>query len=115
MKEMRNEIEYKGNKYLIVFNINVMEAIQQEYGSIEHWGELTEGKNGEADIKAIIFGLTEMINEGIDIRNEENGTDIPPFTKKQSGRLLTEIGLDKVTQTINDTVLDSTKSDEKNA
>ena len=44
MKEMRNEIEYKGNKYLIVFNINVMEAIQQEYGTIENWGNLTEGK-----------------------------------------------------------------------
>ncbi|MBQ3298586.1 MAG: hypothetical protein IJH63_13025 [Methanobrevibacter sp.] len=115
MKEMRNEIEYKGNKYLIVFNINVMEAIQQEYGTIENWGNLTEGKNGEADIKAIIFGLTEMINEGIDIRNEENGTDIPPFTKKQSGRLLTEIGLEKATQTINDTVVESTKSEEKNA
>ena len=115
MKEMRNEIEYKGNKYLIVFNINVMEAIQQEYGTIENWGNLTEGKNGEADIKAIIFGLTEMINEGIDIRNEENGTDIPPFTKKQSGRLLTEIGIEKATQTINDTVVESTKSEEKNA
>ena len=115
MKEMRNEIEYKGNKYLIVFNINVMEAIQQEYGTIENWGNLTEGKNVEADIKAIIFGLTEMINEGIDIRNEENGTDIPPFTKKQSGRLLTEIGLEKATQTINDTVVESTKSEEKNA
>ena len=56
-----------------------------------------------------------MINEGIDIRNEENGTDIPPFTKKQSGRLLTEIGLEKATQTINDTVVESTKSEEKNA
>ena len=35
MKEMRNEIEYKDKKYLIVFNINVMEAIQQEYGTVQ--------------------------------------------------------------------------------
>ena len=71
MKEMRNEIEYKGTKYVVVFNINVMEAIQEEYGTIQNWGDLTEGKSGEADIKAIVFGLTEMINEGIDIQNEE--------------------------------------------
>lgn len=115
MKEMRNEIEYKGKKYIIVFNINVMEAIQEEYGSIKKWGELTEGKKGEADIKAIVFALNEMINEGIDISNEENGTDIKPFTKKQTGRLLTEIGLENATQTLNDTVIESTKSEEKNA
>lgn len=115
MKEMRNEIEYKDKKYLIVFNINVMEAIQQEYGTVQKWGELTEGKKGEADIKAITFAFNEMINEGIDILNEENGTDIKPFTKKQTGRLLTEIGLENVSQTINETVIESTKSETKNA
>ena len=56
-----------------------------------------------------------MINEGIDILNEENGTDIKPFTKKQTGRLLTEIGLENVSQTINETVIESTKSETKNA
>lgn len=115
MKEMRNEIEYKGTKYVVVFNINVMEAVQEEYGTIQKWGDLTEGKNGEADIKAIIFGLSEMINEGIDIQNEENGTDIKPLTKKQVGRLLTEIGIENATKTLNDTVIESTKSEEKNA
>lgn len=115
MKEMRNEIEYKGTKYVVVFNINVMEAIQEEYGTIQNWGDLTEGKNSEADIKAIVFGLSEMINEGIDIQNEENGTDIKPLTKKQVGRLLTEIGIENATKTLNDTVIESTKSEEKNA
>ncbi len=115
MKEMRNEIEYKGTKYVVVFNINVMEAIQEEYGTIQNWGDLTEGKNGEADIKAIVFGLSEMINEGIDIQNEENGTDVKPLTKKQVGRLLTEIGIENATKTLNDTVIESTKSEEKNA
>ena len=115
MKEMRNEIEYKDKKYLVVFNINVMEAIQQEYGTIKKWGELTEGKKGEADIKAIVFGLNEMLNEGIEIQNEENGTDIKPFTKKQTGRLLTEIGLENATKKLNETVIESTKSETKNA
>ena len=54
-------------------------------------------------------------NNSNDISNEENGTDIKPFTKKQTGRLLTEIGLENATQTLNDTVIESTKSEEKNA
>lgn len=115
MKEMRNEIEYKDKKYLVVFNINVMEAIQKEYGTIKKWGELTEGKKSEADIGAIIFGFNEMLNEGIEIQNEENGTDIKPFTRKQIGRLLTEIGIENATKKLNETVIESTKSEEKNA
>jgi hypothetical protein len=55
-----------------------------------------------------------MINEGIDIENEENGTDIKPLTLKQVGRMITEIGLMNATQTLNKTVIDSTKSNEKN-
>ena len=56
-----------------------------------------------------------MINEGIDIDNEENGTDIKPFNLKQVGRMLTEIGLENIASKISDTVIESTKSTEKNA
>lgn len=113
MKEMRNEIEFNGYKYNLVFNLNVMEAIQDEYGTIDKWGELTDGTSGEPNIKAVKFGFTAMINEGIDIDNEKNGTNIKPLTAKQVGRLLTEMGLLNVTQQINKTVIESTKSDEK--
>lgn len=114
MKEMRNEIEYKGQKYNLVFNLNVMEAIQEEYGTIGKWGNLTDGTDGEVSAKAVKFGLTEMLNEGIDIDNEKNGTNIEPLTLKQVGRMLTEIGLEEATKKLNDTVVESTKSDEKN-
>lgn len=114
MKEMKSEIEYKGQKYHLVFNLNVMEVIQEEYGTLGEWGKLTDGTNGEVSAKAVIFGLTEMLNEGIEIDNEENGTDLKPFTRKQVGRLLTEIGLQEATKKLNDTVVESTKSDEKN-
>lgn len=111
-----NEIEYKNKKYQLVFNLNVMEAIQEEYGTVEKWGELTDGATGEPNAKAIIFGLATMINEGIDISNEENGTEIKPFTLKQVGRLLSEVGLAEATQKLNTTVIDSTESKkEKNA
>ena len=109
-------INYKGKDYAIVFNLNVMEAIQEEYGSLDEWGALTDGtnKNGEPDAKAVIFGFREMINEGIDIANDENGTDDKPLTLKQVGRIISEVGLEQATATMNETVIESTKGDEKN-
>ena len=115
MKEMFNKINYKDKEYKIVFNLNVMEEIQQEFGSIDKWGKLSDGsEGGEPDAKAVIFGFTCMLNEGIDIENEENGTDIKHFTTKQVGRIISEIGFGEATQKLNDTVIESTKSDEKN-
>lgn len=114
MKDISGKIQYKDKEYKLVFNLNVMEKIQDEYGSIEKWGDLTDGKNGEPNAKAVIFGFTEMLNEGIDIENEENGTDIKPLTLKQVGRMITEIGIAKATATLNDTVVESTQSNEKN-
>lgn len=115
MKDMNGKIQYKDKEYRIVFNLNVMEAIQDEYGSLDKWGSLTDGTNGEPNAKAVIFGFTQMLNEGIDIDNEENGTDIKPFTLKQVGRIITDVGLAEATQTLNQTVIDSTQSEEKNA
>lgn len=114
MKDFDSEIQYNGETYRLVFNLNVMEIIQEEYGTIEKWGELTDGASGEPDAKAIIFGFREMLNEGIDIENEENGTDKKPLTLKQVGRMISEIGLQNATTTLNDTIVESTKSEEKN-
>lgn len=112
MKDINGKIQYKDREYKLVFNLNVMEKIQEEYGSIEKWGELTSG--GEPSAKAVIFGFTEMLNEGIDIDNEENGTDIKPLTLKQVGRIITEIGLENASNKLSETVIESTKSGEKN-
>ena len=114
MKYFNGKIQYKDKEYKLTFNLNVMQRIQEEFGSLDKWGELTDG-SVEPDAKAIIFGFTEMINEGIDIDNEENGTDNPPLTMKQVGRLMSEIGFENATLVMNDTVVNSTQSDEKNA
>ena len=127
MKEVSSVIEYKDKKYTMVFNLNVMQEIQEEYGSLREWGELTDGKTeevikgnkkekvqGEPNVKALIFGLTTMLNEGIDIENDENGTKIPPLTKKQVGRMLTDVGIKQMTEDMNGLVIESTKSEEKN-
>jgi hypothetical protein len=117
MKEVSKTLEYKGKKYKLVFNLNVMEVIQDKYRTLENWGKLTDGakNNGEPNAKAVIFGITAMLNEGIDIENEENGTEEKMLTKKQVGRMITEIGLKSSAQLMNGVVVDSTKSAEKNA
>lgn len=115
MKDFNGEIKYKDTIYKLPFNFNVMEAIQEEYGSLDEWGKLSDGINGEPNAKAVIFGFTQMLNEGIDIENEEKGTDIKPLTLKQVGRMITEIGLIEATKTMNEVVVESTKSEEKNA
>ncbi len=117
MKEVSKTLEYKDKKYKLVFNLNTMEVIQEKYGTLENWGKLTDGKenDGEPNAKAVIFGITAMLNEGIDIENEENGTKEKMLTKKQVGRMITEIGLKSSTQLMNGVVVDSTQSAEKNA
>lgn len=111
-------INHKGLDYELVFNLNVMELIQEEYGSVEAWGELVEAE-AEPKAKDLKYGFTAMLNEGIDIYNEEHADDEgfkerPFFTEKQVGRIISEIGLANAAKTLNKTVIDSTKSDEKN-
>lgn len=112
-KEENASINYKGIDYELVFNLNVMEDIQNEYGTVEAWGELVENA-AEPKAKDIKYGFMAMLNEGIDIYNEENDDKRPLLTAKQVGRIISEVGLANVTSKIKSTVVDSTKSDEKN-
>lgn len=115
MREIAKKLTYHDKEYKLVFNLNVMEAIQDEYQTLENWGSLTDGKSGEVNVKALVFGITEMINEGIEIDNEENDTNDPPLTHKKVARMISEIGLNKAAQDMNDLVVESAGSDEKNA
>lgn len=114
MKDFDGKLKYKDKEYKLVFNLNVMEAIQEEYETLEKWGDLTGANDKEPNAKAVIFGFAAMLNEGIEISNEENGTDDKPFTLKQVGRMITEIGLVNATASLNETVIASTKNEEKN-
>ena len=115
MKDIKSSFEVNGVTYPIVFNLNVMQEIQEEYGTLEKWGDLTDGSDGEPNAKAVIFGFASMINEGIDIENENANEDRKPLTRKQVGRIITSYGLIEATKVMNDTVVESTKSTEKNA
>lgn len=109
MKEKLSYIETSNKKYPMSFNLNVMEEIQEEYGTMSAWGDIVEG-DGEPIIKDLKYGLLAMINEGIDIENEKNGTNDPFLTSKQVGRIISEVGFDVITKKIKDLTVNSTKS-----
>ena len=48
-----------------------------------------------------------MINEAIDIENEKNGTSEAAVTGKQVGRIMTEVGVDKIILAIKDLTVKS--------
>ena len=88
-----------------------MEAIQDKYGSIDKWSSLIQ-KNGEPDIKALKFFMTEAINEGIEIENEKNNEKRKSVTSKQVGRILTEVGLSDTANKIMTTISESIQTDD---
>ena len=117
MKNARVYIETEKKKIPLVFNLNVIEEIQEKYGTLEKWGEVTAG-GGEPKVKDLKAGIMTMINEAIDIENEENSTDEKPLSEKQVGRILSEVGLQKVIEKIQEITVASTptgENEEKNA
>lgn len=111
MNDVNGALTYKGKEYKLVFNLNVLEAIQDEYGTFNKWIELITGTE-EPNAKAITFAFTEMINEGIDIDNEGKEVGDKFLTRRQVARIITEIGLDKATETLNKTIEASTEPGE---
>lgn len=114
IKDYKFNLEIDNKEYGLMFNLNVMQEIQEEYKTLEKWGELTDGKSGEVNVKALIFGLTCMMNEAIEIRNDEEGLNEPLLTQKQVGRLITKAGIEKSANKLNEAIVESTKSDAKN-
>ncbi len=89
MLDKMKYIELDGVKYPVAFNLNVMELIQDKFGSMEKWSaKLTE----ELDISAIKWSFVEMINEGIDIENESTEDKRSFVTSKQAGRIISTLG-----------------------
>ena len=109
-------LETDSEKFPLAFTLNVMESIQDEYGTLSEWSELIRNQK-EPNIKALKFFITEAINEGIDIENEKSDETRAPITSAKAGRIITEIGFQKVAKTINKMVSESvkTKENSKNA
>lgn len=109
MKETFETVEYKGKKYPLVCNINVMEEIQKRYKSFTEWSNLCGGTTDkkEVDIAAFKTGILLMINEGLLIESEDNGTEFKEMTPRQVGRLISEVGLVDVTNKMTKVIVES--------
>lgn len=117
MKDIMDTLTYKGKEYKLIFNLNVLESIQDEYGTLTKWIEKAYGKNtGEPSAKALAFCIAAMVNEGIDIENEESDTHKDPITAKQANRMLSEFmkehGVEKVVEKIDKLMGDSLQGSE---
>ena len=111
MQNKLTYIETAKRTYPIVFNINVMEEIQEAYGSLSTWGSIVENtEGGEPKIKDLKIGLMMMINEAIDIENEETGKNEPMVDSKQVGRVITEVGFEEITKKIQSLTIASTNT-----
>lgn len=109
MQSKLTHIKAGDKEYPIVFNMNVMEEIQEAYGSMAKWGAIVENaEGGEPKIKDLKIGLTMMINEGIEIENEITGENKPMVTSKQVGRIISEIGFEEITKKIKNLTIAST-------
>lgn len=105
-------LETDSEKFPLAFTLNVMESIQNEYETLSNWSELIRNKK-EPNIKALKFFITEAINEGIEIENEKSSEKRVPITSSKAGRIITEIGLKKVANTITKMITESMSHDEK--
>lgn len=104
-------LETDSEKFPLAFTLNVMESIQDEYGTLSEWSELIRNQK-EPNIKALKFFITEAINEGIDIENEKSDEKRASISSAKAGRIITEIGFQKVAKTINKMVSESVKTKE---
>ena len=111
MKNTVVYIETADKKYPLAFNLNVMEEIQEHYGSLDEWGKVTQG-DGEPKVKDLKYGVLAMLNEGIDMENETNGTNEPLLTDKKVGRIMTEVGVQNIVKAIQDITVSSVKTED---
>jgi len=107
MKDKLEYLEDDENRYPMAFSLNVMEAIQEKYGTLQDWGELAQNAK-EPNIKALKFMVTEAINEGLDIENRDE-----KLTSRQVGRLITRIGIQNVAEKINKLITSSVSGDDE--
>lgn len=117
MIDKLEHITVNEKEYPIAFTLNVVENIQDKYGSIDKWSDNIQPTDGrESKIKDIIWTLQEFINEGIDIENDEKEEKRPFLTHKQVGRIISNIGLEEIGNLIRKMTIQSnnTGEEEKN-
>ena len=78
IKDGRLPIELNGREYHLLFSLNVIDEMQDKFGSFDKLNEVLSGKDS---IKNIRWLLTLLINEGA-------GEGEEPLTEKQVGHMI---------------------------
>ena len=90
MKDNAGKITYKEKEYKVVFNLNVMEAIQEEFGTLDKWTELTSGTNQEVNV----VGRNKMLEQPEFSSNIEKIKSV--FNKLEDKEIIHNIEEDEV-------------------
>lgn len=123
MLEKQEYLEVGEEKYPLAVTLNVIETMQNKYGTITKWKKLMLGfieekkidkkgneviewkENDELSAKDLKFFVMESINEGIDIENEKRDNKRPFVTDRQVGRIISQVGsvtvLKKIVKALN--------------
>lgn len=108
-------IEIGDKKYPLAFSFNVMEQVQETYGTMDAWTKTLQADEGrELKMKDLIWTFQQFVNEGIEIENEDNNQNRPLMTHKQVGRLITQADMKKLVATMKSMTVKSIKSDDPN-
>lgn len=110
MIDKLKHITVNEKKYPIAFTLNVMETVQEEYGSMEKWGEALDPQSGEPKIKDVIWTFREFLNEGIDIENEDSSEPKALLSHKQVGRLVSNFNMRELGEIVRDLTVESVSS-----
>lgn len=106
MIEKLTYIELAGESYPIKCDLAVLEAAQEEYGTLNEFERklagIEEAGRTEPSVKAIRFALPLMINEGIDIENAIEGGKRKHITEKELKLLLSDINVFVIANELHD-------------
>lgn len=116
MQDASDTLTYKGKNYLIKFSFNVLVLIQAKYKTLEAWINEAYGKeSGEPSADALRYCIWAMVNEGIDIENDEKGTQEPHISEAKAGWILSEYvqngGIEKLVGKIDTLLTQSVAND----
>jgi len=115
MLDKKVSINIDNKDYPLAYDLNVIEIIQEKYGTMDKWyDKLSGGKTGEVRIGDIIWIFKEMFNEGIEIHNDENNDTMPSVTLKQAGRLISKYGPKEATEKLKEMVTDKEAEENPN-
>lgn len=85
VKDRPVEITLDGIEYKLLFNLNVVEEVLEQYKNI---GAFTKALMGGNSAKAVKIALKALIDEAVDTHNEANADKMKKLSAAQIGRML---------------------------